>query len=501
MNLASTRSTAGMSASTKFSSTPSCAAAAGLPGGTLAAGVSLVFARTRPAPTAARRACRGPRRATPARCAGLRRRGHGRRRRPGLRGGRQRHGQRRQAIQPRLRRVGATAAVRRRATGKRGQYGHAHDLAPGRRAGGLRQAILRHCVTSRSGWRGQLDRCAVLIQKRHSGWRHGALTRYFQHRDGRPGPGGGRIDAAQVDPVRPQRQTPRLRQQPAQQGSARASSRLRRQRPSGPGAVTSAASRPAPGRGAATLPSPGRARFAREARWPAMFPARCSPRRRVVRARALGPGQRRLDQRQPAQRGQRQQGAAGQHAALARRQSEPIIPGARAPVRDALAPLPRTAPPPGAGTRSSRAARGCRACGGARRRRQPPAWGSTDTPSLAAALIQSGVPLPAPGHGARRAPSPHPTRRPHSASRPLRRWRRPDAAWPRPTGTRTPIARDRLATAGGPGARDRSRGPGRGTPVAHGHARARAVRRRRVQAARPATAGRRSTPWRRWRPI
>ena len=266
-------------------------------------------------------------------------------------------------------------------------------------------------------------------------------------------------------------------------GSARASSRLRRQRPSWPGAVTSAC-KPAcsrPRRSDASVAGP-RARFAHEARWPAMFPARCSPRRRVSSARARSaPGQRRLDQRQPAQRGQRQQGAAGQHAALARRQSELIIPGARAPVRDALAPCRERRRRQGPEREAHERLAGAAPCGGARRRRQPPACGSTDTPSLAAALIQSGVPLPAPGHGARRAPSPHPTRRPHSASRPLRRWRRPDAAWPRPTGTRTPIARDRLATAGGPGARDRSRGPGRGTPVAHGHARARAVRRRRVR--------------------
>ena len=219
MNLASTRSTAGMSASTKFSSTPSCAAAAGLPAGRWPPGIAGLLPGV-----GLRRQRRGALVAAHgARCLrgaqGLRPRGLGRRRRPGLRGGRQRHGQRWQAIQPRLRRVGASAAVRRRATGKRSQYGHAHDLAPGRRAGGLRQAILRHCVTSRSGWRGQLDGCAVLIQKRHPGWRHGALARHFEHRNGRPGPGGGgRIDAAQVDPVRPQRQTPRLRQQPAQQG-------------------------------------------------------------------------------------------------------------------------------------------------------------------------------------------------------------------------------------------------------------------------------------------
>ena len=438
----------------------------------------------------------------PARCARAAPARLGRRRRPGLRGGRQRHGQRWQAIQPRLRRVGASAAVRRRATGKRSQYGHAHDLAPGRRAGGLRQAILRHCVTSRSGWRGQLDGCAVLIQKRHPGWRHGALARHFEHRNGRPGPGGGgRIDAAQVDPVRPQRQTPRLRQQPAQQGFG-----PRVIQAQAPAAIL--AGRRHVGLQTGLLQAEAQRRFRRRAARGLLTRRagqQCfqldaqAAQARQFGARALGPGQRRLDQRQPAQRGQRQQGAAGQHA-LARRQSEPIIPGARAPVRDALAPCRERRRRQGPEREAHERLAGAAPCG-ARRRRQPPACGSTDTPSLAAALIQSGVPLPAPGHGARRAPSPHPTRRPHSASRPLRRWRRPDAAWPRPTGTRTPIARDRLATAGGPGARDRSRGPGRGTPVAHGHARARAVRRRRVQAAMPATAGRRSTPWRRWRPI
>ena len=253
----------------------------------------------------------------PARCAGLRPRGLGRRRRPGLRGGRQRHGQRWQAIQPRLRRVGASAAVRRRATGKRSQYGHAHDLAPGRRAGGLRQAILRHCVTSRSGWRGQLDGCAVLIQKRHPGWRHGALARHFEHRNGRPGPGGGgRIDAAQVDPVRPQRQTPRLRQQPAQQGFG-----PRVIQAQAPAAIL--AGRRHVGLQTGLLQAEAQRRFRRRAARGLLTRRagqQCfqldaqAAQARQFGARALGPGQRRLDQRQPAQRGQRQQGAAGQHA-------------------------------------------------------------------------------------------------------------------------------------------------------------------------------------------
>ena len=276
----------------------------------------------------------------PARCARAAPRGLGRRRRPGLRGGRQRHGQRWQAIQPRLRRVGASAAVRRRATGKRSQYGHAHDLAPGRRAGGLRQAILRHCVTSRSGWRGQLDGCAVLIQKRHPGWRHGAL------------PGTSSTVTAGLDPAaagasmrRKSIRSGRSDRRPGcvssqrNKGSARASSRLRRQRHPGRAPSRRPANRPAPGRGAATLPSPGRARFAHEARWPAMFPARCSSRAgaSVRRARARPwPAQARSAPASTARPAPA--GAAGQHAALARRQSEPIIPGARAPVRDALAP-------------------------------------------------------------------------------------------------------------------------------------------------------------------
>ena len=267
-------------------------------------------------------------------------------------------------------RVGATAAVRRRATGKRGQYGHAHDLAPGRR-GRLAASDTASLCYSRSGWRGQLDRCAVLIQKRHSGWRHGAL------------PGTSSTVTAGLDPAagasmrRKSIRSGRSDRRPGcvssqrSKGSARASSRLRRQRPSGPGAVTSAC-KPAcsrPRRSDASVAGP-RAVCSRGALASNVSSSMLAAQAQFG-ARALGPGQRRLDQRQPAQRGQRQQGAAGQHA-LARRQSEPIIPGARAPVRDALAPC-RERRRRQAGTRSSRAARGCRAL--RRRAAQAPAAG------------------------------------------------------------------------------------------------------------------------------
>ena len=496
VNLASTRSTAGMSASTKFSSTPSCAAAAACPAGRWRRGIAGLCPDSACANSGAARLSR-PRRATPARCAGLRRRGHGRRRRPGLRGGRQRHGQRRQAIQPRLRRVGATAAVRRRATGKRGQYGHAHDLAPGRRAGGLRQAILRHCVTSRSGWRGQLDRCAVLIQKRHSGWRHGALTRYFQHRDGRPGPGGGRIDAAQVDPVRPQRQTPRLRQQPAQQGfgprvlQAQAPAAIR------PGAVTSAC-KPAcsrPRRSDASVAGP-RAVCSRGALASNVSSSMLAAQARQFGARALGlasAGSISDSQHSAASASRRSRPACGARAAPVRANNS-----RRARVRDALAPCRERAAARGRNAKlmsGSRVPRPAAARGAGASRRL-----STDTPSLAAALIQSGVPLPAPGHGARgrhlhiqRAVRIAQAGHFAGGEGQMLRGRAQQERELRLPGTALQLLADLAQGIG-------HAGQG-GERLLHTAMHVRAQFGGAAFAARPATAGRRSTPWRRWRPI
>ena len=183
-----------------------------------------------------------------------------------------------------------------------------------------------------------------------------ALARHFEHRNGRPGPGGGgRIDAAQVDPVRPQRQTPRLRQQPAQQGFGPRVIRLRRQRHPGRAPSRRPANRPAPGRGAATLPSPGRARFAHEARWPAMFPARCCRAGAVRRARSAlaSAGSISASQHSAASASRRNRPACGARAAPVRANNSRR---ARASPRCACA-LPRTAPPPGAGTRSSSGSR------------------------------------------------------------------------------------------------------------------------------------------------